>query len=60
MAEDNERWMTDGDCSKCRREPYCGTVCRAQKQRRQAIIRKMMREKLKERLQRKTEGGAGV
>ena len=23
MSTENERWLTDGDCSKCRRKEYC-------------------------------------
>lgn len=41
--DDNERWLSDGDCSKCRREKYCSKPCKAQKQRKEAIIRQLIR-----------------
>ena len=31
MTEDNERWKSDGDCSKCRRKNYCSKECTAYK-----------------------------
>lgn len=33
MNEDNERWLTDGDCKKCRRNKYCSKACRASQDR---------------------------
>ena len=38
IASDAERWKTDGNCALCRRFAYCSKVCRAQRQRRQAIL----------------------
>lgn len=35
---DNERWKTDGDCSKCRRAKYCSKDCTARKRRMRAFI----------------------
>ena len=32
-TEDNERWLSDGNCAYCRRKTYCGADCTAQKQR---------------------------
>lgn len=43
MTENNEGWLTDGDCSKCRRANYCSKVCTAQKRRKEAIIQQMVR-----------------
>lgn len=43
MTENNERWLTDGDCSECRRAKYCSKACTAQKRRREAIIQQMVR-----------------
>ena len=37
-VKDNERWRSDGNCLLCRRYEYCSTVCKAQRQRRQAIL----------------------
>ena len=28
MAEENERWKSDGDCTKCRRKEYCSKPCK--------------------------------
>ena len=40
--EDNERWLSDGNCTYCRRKKYCGKACTAQKRRKEAIIRAMV------------------
>ena len=31
MTAETDRWLIDGDCSKCRREPYCAKDCTAYK-----------------------------
>ncbi|MBR0411086.1 MAG: hypothetical protein IJI25_08810 [Eubacterium sp.] len=41
--EDNERWLSDGYCAACRRLSYCRKPCKAQKQRKQAILRELMK-----------------
>jgi radical SAM protein with 4Fe4S-binding SPASM domain len=43
---DTERWLTDGDCSKCRRKEYCGTECTASKRRTRAELLRLIREKI--------------
>lgn len=35
---DNERWLTDGDCTKCRRQNYCSKPCRRNIQTQQAQL----------------------
>lgn len=30
---DNERWLSDGDCRKCRRRGYCSKPCTMNKRR---------------------------
>jgi len=42
---DNERWLTDGDCSKCRRAKYCSKPCTRQKRRKKAILRAIIRDR---------------
>ena len=42
---DNERWLTDGDCSKCRRAKYCSKPCTRQKRRKKAILMAMLQDK---------------
>lgn len=27
MSESNEQWINGGDCSKCRKQKYCGSKC---------------------------------
>ena len=43
--EDNERWLTDGNCAFCRRKSYCSKPCTRQKRRRNAIMRAMLQDK---------------
>lgn len=33
MTKSDERWLTDGDCQKCRRNKYCKKTCTAFKRR---------------------------
>ena len=42
--DENERWLTDGNCSKCRRQKYCSKPCTAQKRRKTAIMRAMLQD----------------
>ena len=42
MNEDNERWLSDGNCSLCRRKTYCSKPCKAQRKRKEAIIRQLI------------------
>lgn len=37
--EDNERWLSDGNCTYCRRKKYCSKACTAQKRRKEAIMK---------------------
>lgn len=37
-----EQWKDGGDCDACRRQPYCGTPCKAKKIR---IARKIQAER---------------
>ena len=30
---ESDRWLIDGDCSKCRRKNYCNKSCKKNKQR---------------------------
>lgn len=31
--EDNERWLSDGNCRKCRRQNYCKKTCKPAERR---------------------------
>lgn len=42
---DNERWLTDGNCGKCRRKSYCSKPCTRQKRRRNAIMMEFIRNR---------------
>ena len=35
----NERWLTDGNCRKCRREKYCKKPCTANKRRKESLLK---------------------
>lgn len=41
--EDNERWLIDGDCSKCRRNSYCSKACTIRKRNGEKAIRNIIR-----------------
>ena len=43
--EDNERWLSDGNCAYCRRKTYCGADCTAQKRRARAILHQLILNK---------------
>ena len=45
MNENADRWKTDGDCSKCRRQKYCGKRCRANRQAVTNLITKAIMDK---------------
>ena len=54
--KDNERWLSDGLCIECRRFKYCSKPCKAQKERKRAILEKLWLEARK----RKANGDAEV
>lgn len=35
---DKERWLSDGDCSKCRRESFCSKQCKPAKLKERAEV----------------------
>ena len=41
---DSERWKSDGDCNKCRRETYCKKKCKAYQKATERILRRAMYE----------------
>ena len=45
--ENRDRWLIDGDCSKCRRKEYCSTECTVSKRAINAFIRDRIRKKLR-------------
>ena len=45
MSEDRDRWLSDGDCSKCRRKDYCRKPCTMQKRRKEAILGALIRNR---------------
>lgn len=48
---DNERWLTDGDCSKCRKANYCSKDCKAHNNRLGDIMRKAFMDVMEEKNQ---------
>ena len=45
MVNERDRWLIDGDCSKCRRDPYCSKQCKKSKEAVRAAVRKIIMEK---------------
>lgn len=39
MSADNEQWLTDGICEKCRKQKYCSKLCTRNKRRTAAVLR---------------------
>ncbi len=39
MKENSDRWLIDGDCSKCRRRQYCSKDCTKRKRSMNRMIR---------------------
>lgn len=37
-STDNERWLSDGNCKFCRRNKYCHTPCKKNKERMQTEL----------------------
>ena len=44
METDNERWKSDGDCSKCRRNNYCKKKCKAYQKETERLIKQALFE----------------
>lgn len=41
----SDRWLIDGDCTKCRREKYCNKPCKKHTRRTKADIMNYIYEK---------------
>lgn len=48
MPNENEQWLLNGDCSKCRREKYCSKPCTRCNRKTKAMIQGMISSKLNE------------
>lgn len=44
-VEENERWLIDGDCRKCRRDPYCKKACTVRKRNGEQLMKDYIRTK---------------
>jgi sulfatase maturation enzyme AslB (radical SAM superfamily) len=42
----NEQWKEGGDCSKCRRQNYCGNECRLHRNRLRSMVKNFVCNKL--------------
>lgn len=42
MPQETDRWLIDGNCDLCRRNPYCATRCTKNKERLRAAIRNLI------------------
>lgn len=66
MEVRNDQWKSGGDCGQCRREKYCGTKCRAnreyvkqmQDEALQKAIDQIMRPFVEKELKEEAEGTA--
>lgn len=38
MENETEQWKLDGNCKKCRREPFCSKPCRAKKEKDRSVL----------------------
>ena len=45
---ETDQWLLNGECSKCRRQPYCKTTCTRAARRRESEMYAFMSEKLDE------------
>ena len=44
--ESSDQWNLDGDCDKCRRNKYCGSTCKAHREKTKAREAEMRRKVL--------------
>ena len=45
MNKENEQWISGGDCSKCRKQKYCGAKCNEYYRRRGEEISNFIKSK---------------
>jgi len=45
---ETDQWLLNGNCSKCRRKPYCKTDCTRAQRRRKAEMYSFMESKMNE------------
>lgn len=48
MTNENEQWLLNGDCSKCRRKNYCSKPCTRNKRGTEAMMKALVASKLNE------------
>ena len=48
MANENEQWLLNGECNKCRRQSYCSKPCTQYKRETEAMIHSLVSSKLNE------------
>ena len=45
VVKDNEQWLSDGDCRKCRKNSYCSKACTVRKRNGEKLLTNLIREK---------------
>lgn len=48
MANENEQWLLNGECNKCRRQSYCSNPCTNNKRGTKAMMSALVKSKLNE------------
>lgn len=48
MPNENEQWLLNGDCSKCRREKYCSKPCTRCKRETKAMMKALVAKTMNE------------
>ena len=48
MTNENEQWLLNGDCRKCRRQSYCSKPCTQCKRDLEATVHSLVSSKLNE------------
>lgn len=48
MANENEQWLLNGECNKCRRQSYCSKPCTRNKRRTEAMMHSLVSSTLNE------------
>lgn len=43
---ETDRWLIDGDCTKCRRKDYCKKECTSSKRAMESLIRNYIRKRI--------------
>ena len=48
MVNENEQWLLNGECNKCRRQNYCSKPCTRNKRETEMFVKSLISSKLNE------------